>query len=122
MGGGIDTDHVDDKLIINPGAPDASLAALDRKTGKVLWKSAGKPHAYASFVLHGEGASRQIIGYDRESLGGWDPTTGKRRWTITPITPKDFNVPTPIVAGNDLLVSTENNGTRRYVMKAGVPR
>ena len=26
------------RLIVNPGAPDASLAALDRLTGEVLWK------------------------------------------------------------------------------------
>ncbi|GIT77721.1 MAG: hypothetical protein Ct9H300mP32_1030 [Verrucomicrobiota bacterium] len=34
---------VDDKLIINPGAPDASLAALDRKTGRLIWKTPATP-------------------------------------------------------------------------------
>ena len=32
-----------DKLIVNPGAEDASLVALDRHTGKIVWRSPGEP-------------------------------------------------------------------------------
>lgn len=32
---------VDDKLIFAPGSPEASIVALDAKTGKVLWKTPG---------------------------------------------------------------------------------
>jgi outer membrane protein assembly factor BamB len=105
---------VDDKLIVNPGAKDASLVALDRLNGKLLWRTPGAPVAYASFVLGRFGGKRQIVGYDSLSLGGWDPETGKRLWILVPPSSGDFNVPTPIALEGKLLVATENNGTRLY--------
>jgi outer membrane protein assembly factor BamB len=107
---------VDGKLIVNPGGKDASLVALEPKTGKVLWKSPGKPASHGSFIAGRFGGKLQIVGYDSDSLGGWDPADGKRLWTVKP--PKqDFNVPTPIQVVDKLLVSTENSGTRLYRFK-----
>lgn len=105
---------VDGRLIINPGAADASIVALDPQTGDELWKVAGDPAAYASFVVAEFGGKRQLIGYDKHSLGGWDPATGKRLWKLVPPIRNDFNVPTPVVAGENLLIATENNGARLY--------
>lgn len=105
---------VDDKLIVNPGAKDASVVALDRRTGKILWKTPGEPAAYSSFIVGIFGGVRQIIGYDAISLGGWDPNTGRRLWNLLPEEEGDFNVPTPINVDGKLLVATENNGTRLY--------
>ena len=105
---------VDGKVILNPGAKDASLVALEAKTGKVLWKTPGAPAGYGSFVLARFGGKEQIIGHDAVSLGGWDPATGQRLWKLVPERPNDFNVPTPIPVGDQLLVTTENNGTRLY--------
>jgi outer membrane protein assembly factor BamB len=105
---------VADKLIVNPGAKDASIVALDRLTGKVIWKTPGEPAGYSSFILATFGNVRQIVGYDSISLGGWDPKTGKRLWKLLPDEEGDFNVPTPIYIDGKLLVTTENNGTRLY--------
>ncbi len=105
---------VDEKLILNPGAEDASLVAIDPDDGSVLWKSAGLPAAYGSFISGTFGGRRQIVGHDAKSIGGWDIATGKRLWTVTPPYGGEFNVPTPINFNGDLLVSTEQNGTRRY--------
>ena len=104
----------DDKLIVNPGAKDASIVALDRRTGKVLWKTPGEAASYSSFILGKFGNVRQIVGYDSISLGGWDPDTGKRLWQLLGEEEGDFNVPTPINVNGKLLVATENNGTRLY--------
>ncbi|MHC4691268.1 MAG: PhnD/SsuA/transferrin family substrate-binding protein [Planctomycetota bacterium] len=103
-----------DKLIVNPGAKDASIVALDRLTGKVIWKTPGEPAGYSSFILATFGNVRQIVGYDSISLGGWDPKTGRRLWKLLPDDEGDFNVPTPIYIDGKLLVTTENNGTRLY--------
>jgi formylglycine-generating enzyme required for sulfatase activity len=105
---------VDDKLIVNPGAEKASLVALDRASGKVIWKSPGQPAAYAPFICANMRGRRHIIGYDATTLGGWDIDTGKRIWSVTPPEKGDFNVPTPIAVMDRLLVATENNSTRMY--------
>jgi outer membrane protein assembly factor BamB len=110
---------VDGKLIVNPGSKDASLAALDPRTGKVIWKTPGKPASYGSFLAGTFGGKKQIVGYDIDSLGGWDVAAGKRLWSLTPPRKNDFNVPTPVQVGEQLLVSTENNGTRLYRFKDG---
>lgn len=105
---------VDGKLIVNPGAPSASLAALDPQRGDTLWKSPGEVAAFGSFIAAELGGKRQIVGYDKTTLGGWDIATGKRLWTLKPEQPNDFNVPTPIASQGKLIVSTENNGTRAF--------
>jgi len=109
---------VDGKLIVNPGGKDASLVALDPKTGKVLWKTPGRPASYGNFIVGTFGGKRQIVGYDLDTLGGWDIATGKRLWELTPQRRGDFNVPTPIQVGEQLFVTTENNGARLYQFKA----
>ncbi|CAN5519408.1 PQQ-like beta-propeller repeat protein [soil metagenome] len=105
---------IEDRVIVNPGAKDASLVALDAKSGKQLWKTPGKAAGYGSLITMSVRGKTQIIGHDAVSLGGWDPASGQRLWTLVPEKPNDFNVPTPIVIGDQLLVVTENNGTRLY--------
>ena len=110
---------VGDKLIINPGEPDASVVALHRKTGNLIWKSPGHAAAYSAFVVGELGGRRQIVGYDSASLGGWDPDTGKRLWQHVPTEGSDFNVTTPLIHERQLLLATENNAVRlhRFVKK-----
>lgn len=105
---------VDDLLIVNPGGPNASLAALDCVTGQTRWTTPGAPAAYGAFICAELGGRRQIVGYDQASLGGWDVKTGTRLWQLVPPTEGDFNVPTPIAVNGGLIVATENNGTRFY--------
>ncbi len=105
---------VDDRLIVMPGGPACSIAALAPESGKVIWQTAGQPTAYASPVLAQWNDRKQIVTYDRVSLGGWALQDGKRLWSIKPAEPNDFNVPTPLIQPDALIVVTENNGLRKY--------
>jgi outer membrane protein assembly factor BamB len=105
---------VDDLLIVNPGGTNASLAALACDTGRTRWTTPGSPPSYSSFICGEFGGRRQIVGYDRHSLGGWDVLTGQRLWQLVPPVDGDFNVPTPIAVADGGIVATENNGTRLY--------
>jgi len=109
---------VDGRLIVNPGAPAASLAALDPESGAELWRSAGVPAAFASLVPCEFGGRRQVVGYDRDSCGGWDVATGARLWSLAPRVAGDFNVPTPVPVGRGLVLVGENNGARLVVAGA----
>lgn len=105
---------VDGRLIVQASGRLATLLALDPATGRTLWQSAGDGPAFASFVTATFGGRKQLIGYDTKSLGGWDPANGERLWKLVPPQSDDFNVPTPLVLGDGLIVVSENNGTRRY--------
>jgi outer membrane protein assembly factor BamB len=114
---------VDGKLILNPGASDASLVALDPSDGSLIWQSAGLPAAYGSFIAERFGGVEQIVGHDAKTLGGWDSKTGQRLWTIAPPHSGEFNVPTPLNLRGQLLICTEQNGTRLYSFgRTGLPQ
>jgi outer membrane protein assembly factor BamB len=105
---------VDGKLILNPGGPEASVVALEPATGKTIWATPGNPASYGSLVAGKLGGKLQIVGHDQTTLGGWDPATGKRLWTLASISKDDFNVPTPIIEKGQLIVTTESDGARIY--------
>lgn len=104
----------DDKLLVNPGGPGAAFVALELKTGNVIWKTEGDAAAFASFLHASVGGRPQVVGYDATSLVGLDPDTGKKLWRHVPPRPNDFNVPTPLLWRDKLVVTTENNGTRIF--------
>lgn len=112
---------VDGQLIVNPGGPDAAIVSLNPANGDLVWKTAGEPAAFASFVMGRLQGRRQLIGFDKVSCGGWDPATGERLWTYVPRVQGDFNVPTPILIGDQLLLASENNATRLVGFADGKP-
>jgi ABC-type phosphate/phosphonate transport system substrate-binding protein/outer membrane protein assembly factor BamB len=110
----IDGDH----LITGTASKEAAVVALDRHTGKLLWKSPGDVMAHGCMLLDVFGGRRQLVGYDIESIRGWDPETGKHLWNITPPKPRDYNVPSPLKFGEFLLLSTDDHGTRLHAFNA----
>lgn len=109
---------VDRRLIVAPGAEDASVVALDPATGRELWRSTGAPAGHGSFIAATVAGETQVIGHDNATLGGWSVASGRRVWTLKPPVAGDFNVPTPVLVGDKLLVTTEMNGTRLHAFQA----
>jgi hypothetical protein len=103
---------VDGFLILQPGGTEHSMIALDAKSGDTKWSYAGRNAAYASPILSGPSSPKQIFGFDELSMGSWDANTGQRLWEYVPKHRSDFNVPTPTLIRDQLIVSSENNGTR----------
>ncbi|MBI5685414.1 MAG: PhnD/SsuA/transferrin family substrate-binding protein [Verrucomicrobia bacterium] len=103
-----------DRLFTGTASKEAAVVALDRHTGKLLWKTPGEVMAHGAMLLDTFGGRRQLVGYDIESIRGWDPATGKHLWSITPPKPRDYNVPSPLKFGEFLLLSTDDHGTRLH--------
>ena len=113
---------VEDRLIVQPGGPEASLVALKPLTGDLIWATPGLPPGHASIVTTIQNGESQLIGYDKASIGGWSVSTGERLWTIVPEESGDFNVPSPIIHSVGFVVASENNGVREFApRKDGVP-
>lgn len=107
---------IDDKLIVQPGGNVACIVALNSRTGETIWQSTGGKPSYSSLIFMESFGHRQVVGYDVDSLGGWDLNDGRRLWSVKPKLSGDFNVPTPIPVGGDkVLLTSENNGTRLHV-------
>ncbi|HEX3800963.1 MAG TPA: PQQ-binding-like beta-propeller repeat protein [Verrucomicrobiae bacterium] len=72
-----------DKVILTPGGADATLVALDKKTGKTLWKSQvpGNPKAaYSSPIAIDFGGQRQYVQFTQKALIGVAASDGKFLW------------------------------------------
>lgn len=95
-----------DRVLCTPGANDAMMVALDKKTGNTIWKAAmpsnvgprGKDGAgYSSIVIgHGAGVKQyvQLIG---RGVIGVRAENGEMLWGYNGIANDTANIPTPIV-------------------------
>ena len=64
-------------VITAPGGPGASLAAFDKDTGTLVWKSLDDPPGYSSPVPFTAGGVRQVVAFTGDALVGVSPADGK---------------------------------------------
>ena len=104
-------------MICAPGGPKGLLAALDKKSGEVRWRSkeatADKYYQanYSSPVAADIGGVRQIIQMTQEGAIGVSARDGSLLWTYTREDPfPDVVCPTPIVQGNQVYLTAWGGG------------
>ncbi|MCA9142972.1 MAG: PQQ-binding-like beta-propeller repeat protein [Planctomycetaceae bacterium] len=104
-----------DRLIVTPGAQDAMMAALDKRTGKVLWQAAMPPNTgsagqdgagYSSIVISNGGGVKQYVQLVGRGVISVDARSGKMLWGYNRIANGTANVPTPIVTGDFVFCSS----------------
>lgn len=111
-----------DRLICTPGGNEALLAALDKKTGDVIWKTkvpaplgnkGGDGAGYASVVIGNFGGVKQYVTLVGRGVVGVDAKTGEMLWAYNPIANGTANIPTPIISGNFVFCSSgyDDGGT-----------
>ena len=71
-----------DKLICTPGGKDANVIALNKNTGKLIWKSkgAGEKSAYCSPALIKHGGKKIVVTQTASHILGIDVSNGKLLW------------------------------------------
>jgi outer membrane protein assembly factor BamB len=98
----VDGDH----LIVTPGGKDATMVALDKKTGETVWKCAiplEHPQAgYSSIVIAEVGGVKQYVQLLDGGVAGVS-TDGKPLWKYEKLGPNTANIPTPIVLDDQIL-------------------
>lgn len=102
------------QLVCTPGAAQAAVVALDKQTGKVLWKTAAPVGDetrgnYTAMVAADVGGLRQYVTYVPNLLIGVAADDGRLLWTHDKIAQGMPNSLTPIVHG-DRVFCTSNNG------------
>lgn len=97
------------KLIVMPGGPDAGVIALDKKTGKTLWKSGSNTPSYATPVLATIRGKKQYVIFDMACLQGLDVDTGAVLWSFPWKTGPGCNAAVPVVMGDSIFITTSYN-------------
>ncbi len=93
-------------LILDVGARGGSTMALDKATGKVIWKSGDDEAGYASPIAANIAGKRTVVVFKASHFIGLEAATGRELWRQAWKTSYGVNAATPIVIGNRILVSS----------------
>jgi outer membrane protein assembly factor BamB len=112
-----------DKLIVVPGSHEAVVAALNKKTGEILWKTAaelpGKGHdsaGYTGVVASDAAGIHQYVTLVGKGAIGVDAKSGKLLWQYNRVANGTAVIPTPLVWDDFVFVSS-GYGTGAALLK-----
>jgi outer membrane protein assembly factor BamB len=102
------------KLVFTPGGPDAAMVAVDKKTGKEIWRARvpglgprGKDGAaYSSIVVSEAAGVRQYVQLLGRGVVGIGAADGKFLWGYNRVANDVANISTPITQGDFVFTST----------------
>lgn len=103
-----------DAVVCTPGGSDATIVALNKKTGDVIWKSTvpgGDEAAYASIIIANIDGTKQYVQFLQKGLVGVDAKTGKLLWRYDKTAQgSPANIPTPVADKNIIFSGAGRSG------------
>jgi outer membrane protein assembly factor BamB len=96
-----------DLVYTMPGGADGnSIAAFDKRTGALAWKTLHDPIGYSSPVAVTAAGVRQILFFTNSALVSVSPKDGNQFWRYPWNTTDGFNIATPVAFGNYVFISS----------------
>ncbi len=105
-----------DRVIVNPGGPKASVVALDKVTGRELWRTQGDKAGYSSPVVAVTDGLRQYVVFTGEAAVGILADNGELLWRYATVSNSTANIATPIVH-DDLVFLSSAYGTGSALLR-----
>ena len=103
-----------DSLLCTPGGSTATLLALNKNTGEVIWKRAlpeGDEAAYASAIIVEVGGVKQYVQLLQKGLVGAEAKTGRFLWRYgKPVSRYGANIPTPLTSDGYIYSAAAGTG------------
>ncbi len=102
-----------DRVIqIAAGSDDSCVVAFDLQSGQERWRAIDERAGYSAPILIRQGDQDVVVCWTGESVTGLNPGTGEVHWSI-PMLPiqMPIGVPTPVVDGEHLFVSSFYDGS-----------
>jgi len=96
-----------DKVLVNAGGPGASIVALNKKDGSLVWKSQSDPAGYSSGIPVQIGNNTEVVFFTHRRAVGLDLNDGKLLWEYPRASNDVANVATPVVRGNRVFLSSD---------------
>jgi outer membrane protein assembly factor BamB len=110
-----------DTLVCTPGGKEATLVALNKKTGEVIWKSAiseGDEAGYASPIIVNDEGVKQYVQFMQKGLVGIDAKSGKFLWRYDKTAAgSPANIPSPVEEGGRIYTATGRGGAGLVELK-----
>ncbi len=88
-----------DVVVVTPGGAQATMVALNKRTGAVIWKSAipgADPAGYASAIVVQAGGLKQYVQFLSKGMVGVDAKTGEFLWRYGDVAKGMAQMVTPV--------------------------
>jgi outer membrane protein assembly factor BamB len=103
-----------DLLVCTPGGRQATIVALNKANGELIWKSAvpgGDEAGYASPIVVEEAGTRQYVQFLAKGVVGLDARTGKLLWRYNKTAEGSrANIPTPVERNGFIYTAAGRSG------------
>ncbi len=111
---------VGDLLILQIGAEDATVIALEKSTGKEVWRALDDRGQYSSPVLTKQNGEDVLICWTGEAVAGLNPTSGDVYWRHEFLPSRmPIGVATPLISGNRIFLTSFYDGSMMLEMNPG---
>lgn len=95
------------KVLVNAGAPGASMVALNKTDGSVIWKSQSDEPGYSSAIPVDINGLTQVVFFTAQRAVGLDVRDGRLLWEYGKPSNNVANVATPIARANRIFISSD---------------
>ena len=96
-----------DRVIVTPGGPGASVVALEKLKGDLLWKSQSDSAGYSSPIAFDAGGSRKVVVFTAHGAIALDMKNGDFQWRYDKVANHTANITTPIVHDGYVFLSSD---------------
>ena len=98
---------IGNKVLVNAGGPGASIVALNKADGAVIWKSQSDAPGYSSAMSMEVNGTTQVVFFTAERAVGLDAKDGRLLWQYAKPANNVANVATPIIKANRVFISSD---------------
>jgi len=95
------------KLLVNAGGPGASIVALNKSDGSLIWKSQSDKAGYSSAMPLELNGISQVVFFTADRAVGLDVKDGRLLWEYGKPSNDVANVATPIIRANRVFISSD---------------
>ena len=92
-------------ILLTGGKPTACVIALEKNSGKEVWKALDDSVSNSSPIVITAGGKRQLIVWTGESVTSLVPSTGEVHWRERLLTNTNYSSATPVSENSELLIS-----------------
>ncbi len=108
---------VGDLVIVNASVESDSLVALDRRTGKEVWRAKGIRESWNTPIVVSVAGSLELVVAIQGKVLGFDPATGEQLWSCA--TDISWYMVPSLVAANDVIYCIGGRTGGALAVRAG---